>query len=69
MIQGIEYSFNEVEGICPNISYPLEKKISVQKEDAKPENIDLLALSLNDQVKPEDGGKETFVTNNQQVNT
>ena len=70
LVKGIEYSFNEVEGICPNLNFPLHKQVEVKKEDVRPENIDLLALSLTDQIKPEDGtGKEAFVTNNQQVNT
>lgn len=42
-------------------------EVSLTKEEIVPEEINLMALSLNDQVKPEEPlalGKEAFVTSN-----
>lgn len=65
LVNGIDYIVRELESVAP-MRFLREKEVAVAKEEVQPEEINLMALSLNDMVKPEEAiAKEAFVTANE----
>jgi len=64
MANGIDYIHHELPGLAQPLQFVQFKEIPVISEEIEPEEINLAALSVQDQVKPEEGavGKEAFVT-------
>lgn len=78
LTHGIAYIHRAIKGVTPTISFLKNKEIKVEIEQIVSSDIDLLAVSLNDQIKVEEvfqpipsnlpAGKEAFVTNNNEKN-
>lgn len=63
LVKGIEYSLIELSNLCTPINFPHDYHAKIEKEEVQASSIDLLALSLQDQVKPEETGTNpAFVT-------
>jgi hypothetical protein len=63
LVNGIEYIHRELESV-PAIKFVKHAEIPLSKEEIVPQEINLMALSLNDQIKPEETlpNKDAFVT-------
>lgn len=64
LYNGIEYIHREIEGLAQPMQFPKEQIVPVRQEEVTPQEINLMALSQQDMVKPEEPSKDTFVTNN-----
>ena len=63
MANGIDYILHELPGLAQPLKFVQHKEIPIINEEIEPEEINLAALAVQDQVKPEEGtGKEAFVT-------
>ena len=58
-----------MEGLCSPKKFIHTHEVAIEKEVVEPENIDLMALSQQDQIVPEDAGKDGPHGNNQVLNT
>lgn len=65
LVNGIEYVHRQLPNMCETIKFTKDKTIPLVNEEIVPEEINLMALSLNDQIKPEEAlMREAFVTAN-----
>jgi hypothetical protein len=66
LVNGIEYVHRHLPNMCETIKFTKDTTIPVVNEEIIPEEINLMALSLNDQIKPEETLlREAFVTANE----
>lgn len=62
LVNGIEYIYRELHSV-PTMNFTKNTEIPLKIEEIVPEDINLMALSLNDQIKPEEVvGKEGLLT-------
>ena len=52
LVNGVEYYLREVEGLCLPRKFIETHNVHIEREVIEPENIDLMALSQQDQIQP-----------------